>query len=201
MEIDFTKLANRKTAICDKEVYLEFSVLVPIIKTGSEFSLLFEVRSEKLAKQPNEICFPGGKIESFENARQAALRETTEELLIPEADIDVIAELDTIVTPFNRILYPFAGKLHEYNGTFNSEEVKETFIVPLSFFLENAPLRHDINISMKPAEGFPYHMVQDGRDYPWGKGKYPVYFYTYENKIIWGLTARIIKNFVNLLGS
>ncbi|HQE65663.1 MAG TPA: NUDIX domain-containing protein [Bacillota bacterium] len=82
MEVDFTKLVNRKTAISDKEVYLEFSVLVPIIKTGSEFSLLFEVRSEKLAKQPNEICFPGGKIESFENARQAALRETTEELLI-----------------------------------------------------------------------------------------------------------------------
>ncbi|HOH89597.1 MAG TPA: hypothetical protein PLT56_05330, partial [Bacillota bacterium] len=55
-------------------------------------------------------------------------------------------------------------------GTFKSEEVKETFIVPLSFFLENAPLHHDINISMKPVEGFPYHMVRDGRDYPWGKG-------------------------------
>jgi len=42
MEMDFTKLVNRKTAICDKEVYLEFSVLVPIIKTGSEFSLLLK---------------------------------------------------------------------------------------------------------------------------------------------------------------
>jgi len=42
-------------------------------------------------------------------------------------------------------------------------------------------------------------MIQKGRDYPWGKGQYPVYFYTYEDKIIWGLTARIINNFVNLL--
>lgn len=201
MKIDFTKLINRKTAVCDKEIYREFSVLVPIIKTGNEYSLIFEVRSENLTKQPNEICFPGGKIEKFESARQAAVRETTEELLIPEAYINVVAELDTVVTPFNSILYPFAGKLNSYKGTFNTEEVKEIFTVPLSFFLENAPLCHYINVRMKPKEDFPYHMVQEGRDYPWGKGKYPVYFYVYENKIIWGLTARIIRNFTNLLSS
>jgi 8-oxo-dGTP pyrophosphatase MutT (NUDIX family) len=199
MDMDFKKLIGRKATICDREIYRESSVLVPIIKNRDGHSLLFEIRSENLSKQPNEICFPGGKIESFENARQAALRETSEELLIPGLDIDVIAELDTVVTPFNSILYPFVGELHEYTGTFNREEVKETFVVPLSFFIDNDPLHHDINVRMKPKEDFPYHMVQEGRDYPWGKGQYPVYFYTYENKIIWGLTARIIKNFVNLL--
>ena len=56
MKIDFTKLINRKTAVCDKEIYREFSVLIPIIKTGNEYSLIFEVRSENLTK-PNEICF------------------------------------------------------------------------------------------------------------------------------------------------
>lgn len=130
MDMDFTKLINRKTTICDKEIYREFSILIPIIKTAGQYSLLFEVRSENLIKQPNEICFPGGKIEDLESAQQAALRETSEELLIPETDIDIIAELDTVVTPFNSILYPFAGKLCEYKGTFNHEEVKETFSVP-----------------------------------------------------------------------
>ncbi|MDD4504384.1 MAG: CoA pyrophosphatase [Clostridiaceae bacterium] len=199
MDIDFSKLIHRKTTICDREIYREFSVLVPIIKTDNGHSLLFEIRSENLSKQPNEICFPGGKIERLENTQQAAVRETSEELLIPEASINVIAKLDTIVAPFNSILYPFIGELKEYFGTFNPEEVKETFIVPLSFFIDTAPLHHDINIRMKPKEDFPYHMIQEGRYYPWGKGQYPVYFYTYENKIIWGLTARIIKNLVSIL--
>lgn len=199
MNVDFAKIIGRKATICDREIYMEFSVLIPVIKTGNEHSLLFEVRSESLSKQPNEICLPGGKIERLENKQQAAVRETSEELLIPESSVNIIAELDTVVTPFNSILYPFAGELHEYARTFNPEEVRNVFTVPLSFFIDNDPLRHDIDVRMKPREDFPYHMIQEGRDYPWGKGRYPVYFYTYEDKIIWGITARIIRNFVSLL--
>lgn len=199
MNIDFTKLTNRKSTICDREIYREFSILVPIINSGKDVSLLFEIRSENLSKQPNEICFPGGKIERLENAQQAAVRETSEELLIPEASISVKAELDTVVTPFNSILYPYVGELYNYSGTFNHEEVKEIFLVPLSFFINAEPVRYDINISMRPEEDFPYHMIPQGKDYPWGKGRYPEYFYSYEDKIIWGITARIIRNFVSLL--
>jgi 8-oxo-dGTP pyrophosphatase MutT (NUDIX family) len=199
MNIDLAKLYNRKAAICDREIYKESSVLVPLIGSGKDMSLVFEVRSANLYSQPNEICFPGGKIEEFESAKQAAVRETSEELMIPESNINIIAELDTIVTPFNSILYTFAGELDEYAGTFNPEEVKEIFSVPLYFFVNTNPLRHDINITMKPKGDFPYQMIQKGRDYPWGKGQYPVYFYIYEDKIIWGLTARIINNYVEIL--
>ncbi|HPL54181.1 MAG TPA: CoA pyrophosphatase, partial [Bacillota bacterium] len=191
--MDFTKLAGRKTNICDREIYKEFSVLIPVIKADRHF-LLFEIRSESLNNQPNEICFPGGRIESLESKQQAAVRETSEELLIPESQISIIAELDTVVTPFNSILYPFVGELREYKGTFNTEEVRSVFTVPMSFFIDTAPLCHDIDIKMRPREDFPYHMVQEGRNYPWGKGRYPVYFYTYEDRIIWGITARIINN-------
>ncbi|HOE56949.1 MAG TPA: CoA pyrophosphatase [Bacillota bacterium] len=200
MNMDFTKLAGRKTNICDREIYKEFSVLIPVIKADRHF-LLFEIRSESLNNQPNEICFPGGRIESLESKQQAAVRETSEELLIPESQISIIAELDTVVTPFNSILYPFVGELREYKGTFNTEEVRSVFTVPMSFFIDTAPLCHDIDIKMRPREDFPYHMVQEGRNYPWGKGRYPVYFYTYEDRIIWGITARIINNFVSLLTS
>ena len=49
MSIDFSKLSNRKPTICDRETYHEFSVLVPIVQTSVGKSLLFEIRSEKLA--------------------------------------------------------------------------------------------------------------------------------------------------------
>ena len=199
MNIDYTKVIDRKVTICDEEIYSKFSVLIPLIKTGEEYSLIFETRSENLSKQPNEICFPGGKIENFENARQAAVRETSEELLIPESSIDIIAELDTVVTPFNSILYPFAGELDEYAGTFNPEEVRSIFSVPMSFFVNTNPLQYDVIVKMNPEESFPYHLIPEGRDYPWSKGRYPIYFYIYEDKTIWGITARIVNNLIKVL--
>lgn len=199
MNIDFAKLINRKATVSDREIYRESSVLVPIIESDKDKYLLFEVRSENLNKQPNEICFPGGKVEKFENTQQAAVRETSEELLIPESSIDVISELDTVVTPFNSIIYPYVGKLSGYSGTFNPEEVKEIFRVPLPYLLETEPLCFYLDVYMKPQRDFPYEMIQEGRDYPWGRGKYPVYFYIYNNRIIWGITARIINNFIQVL--
>ncbi|MGE5630916.1 MAG: NUDIX hydrolase [Caulobacteraceae bacterium] len=201
MKLDFAKLKNRDTSFCDIEIYREHSVLVPMVKTGESYSLLFEIRAEKLNKQPNEICFPGGKIEKKESKQEAAIRETAEELLLPVSNIEIWGELDTVVTPFNTIIYPFAGQLNKYTGTYNADEVKDVFLVPLSFFIETNPLCHNIDIRMVPKEDFPYNMIQKGRNYPWGRGRYPVYFYTYDNKIIWGITARIIKNFIQIVKS
>jgi 8-oxo-dGTP pyrophosphatase MutT (NUDIX family) len=199
MSIDFSKLSNRKPTICDRETYHEFSVLVPIVQTSVGKSLLFEIRSEKLSNQPNEICFPGGKIENMESPQHAAVRETSEELLITENSIKTIGELDTIVTPFNSIIYAFVGELVEYSGTFSPEEVKNVFSVPLSFFEKTKPIRSFIDIKMKPGADFPYENIREGRNYPWGKGRYPVYFYIFEDKIIWGITARIVHNFLSIL--
>lgn len=199
MKSDFAKLKNRKINICGRNLYREFSVLVPIVERPEGYSLLFEVRSENLNKQPNEICFPGGKIEDLEENLKAAIRETSEELLISENTIEVVGELDTLITPFNTVIYPFAGLLHDYHDTYSTDEVQEIFYVPLSFLMETEPLCHHIDIEMKPKESFPYEMIQMGKNYHWLKGKYPVYFYTYENKIIWGITARIAYNFIEVL--
>jgi coenzyme A diphosphatase NUDT7 len=193
------KLNNRKANICGRDFCKEFSVLVPIVEKDGEYHILYEVRAESLNNQPNEICFPGGRIEAHEESAEAAIRETSEELLIPKSDIEISGELDTLVTPFNSVIYPFAGLLKAYRGTFNPDEVKEVFSVPLSYLMETEPLCHYIDIEMKPREGFPYEMIQEGKQYPWAKGRYPVYFYTYQDKIVWGITARITHNFIELL--
>ncbi len=199
MKAYLEKLKNRKISICGRDLYKEFSVFVPIVERAEGYSLLFEVRSENLNQQPNEICFPGGKIENHEENMRAAVRETSEELLLPENRIEVTGELDTLVTPFNTIIYPFTGLLYDYKGTYSPDEVKEVFYVPLSFLMETKPSCYYLSTEMKPGEDFPYDMVPWGRDYPWGRGKYPVYFYTYKDKIIWGITARIAYNFIEIL--
>jgi len=199
MKADLKKLDNRKGNICDHDSYKQFSVLIPILESSGDHSLLFEVRSEKLNHQPNEICFPGGRIEASEDSIRAAIRETSEELLLPEDKISILGELDILVTPFNTLIYPFAGILKDYKGTFNPDEVKETFMVPLSFLMETEPLCRYIDVQMMPGDDFPYEMIQQGIDYPWRQGKYPVYFYVYNERIIWGITARITKNFIDIL--
>lgn len=199
MKAELEKLRNRKSNICDNASYKEFSILVPLIEGSEGHSLLFEVRAESLNHQPNEICFPGGRIEASENSEKAAIRETSEELLIPEDRIELLGELDKLVTPFDILIYSYAGILHDYQGSYSRDEVKETFLVPLAFLMEAEPSCHYIDVQMTPGDDFPYEMIQQGSSYTWKSGKYPVYFYVYKERIIWGITARIIKNFIDIL--
>ena len=196
------RILNFKTkpiSISGRHNYTEFSVLIPILEKRNNYELLYEIRSENLKNQPNEICFPGGKIEKGESKEEAAKRETVEELLIDSDDVNIIGPSDIMVTPFNTIVYPYVGIIKNYEYTYNNDEVKEVFTVPLSFFLYNEPQCHYIDVSLAPQNDFPYHLIQKGKDYRWGKGKYPVYFYIYKDKIIWGITARITYDFIKYI--
>jgi 8-oxo-dGTP pyrophosphatase MutT (NUDIX family) len=179
----------------DQDAHDSYAVLMPVLKKTK--SVLFEVRSNKLLRQPNEICFPGGKIESGETPQQSAVRELSEELMVSPDKVEVVAPLDILVKQDVSIIYPFIGYLSDYQGTFDSREVEETFLVPLEFFLKNEPLVYTTEISVKPGPGFPHHLIGT-ENYPWHKGESPVLFYLYEDKVIWGLTARIVLNAVKL---
>ncbi|NLM43563.1 MAG: CoA pyrophosphatase [Clostridiales bacterium] len=193
------KFKTKPISISECDNYTEFSVLIPILINKNNYELLYEIRSENLKNQPNEICFPGGKIEKGESKEEAAKRETVEELLIDSDDVNIIGPSDIMVTPFNTIVYTYVGIIKNYEYTYNNDEVKEVFTVPLSFFLYNEPQCHYIDVSLAPQNDFPYHLIQKGKDYRWGKGKYPVYFYIYKDKIIWGITARITYDFIKYI--
>ncbi len=192
------KLKGKTPVISNYECYNRSSILIPLIKTDEDLLVLFEIRSENLKKQPNEICFPGGGIEQGENELSAAIRETQEELLLDPKDIFIIGPSKTLITPFNYIIYTFVGIINHYNYTYNSE-VNEVFTVPLSYLLNQTPLCHSISVNMEPREDFPFHLIQKGKSYEWGKSEYPVYFYIYKDKIIWGITARIVYDFISLI--
>ncbi len=181
-----------------------YGILVPIINIGGDLHLLFEVRSHRLRRQPGEICFPGGKKESNETFKEAAIREAVEELNILKSSIEILGKLPSVGTHYNNIIYPFVGILHDVNFKeidFNRAEVDHIFSVPIDFFLENPPLEHFIETQPNPLGDFPIHLLPNGEDYPWFKGKYQVYFYQYGSYVIWGLTAKTIKNFVDIIST
>lgn len=194
-------LQNRDRSILGFENFSKYSVLLPIVEKNGESHLLFEVRSLKLRRQPGEICFPGGRIDKTDKNEQfTAIRETTEELGIEPAKIENVAPLDFLVNPFGTIVYPFVGTLSkdvEINP--NKAEVEEVFAVPLSYLMETKPDIYHIRFNLEPEKGFPFDKIPGGENYNWQERKMEEHFYYYEDKVIWGLTARILTHFLDII--
>lgn len=181
--------------------YRHFSVMIPIIEIDGDPHVIYEVRSESLRSQPGEICFPGGKVELGEHHAETALRETCEELNLDREDIDVIGQIDDIVTPFNMYIHVYVGILDiDFEDIeSNEDEVKELFAVPLAYLFdcEIQEFKTESLIQLPP--DFPYDKINSGREYNWHTGKYPVLFIDFEDRTIWGITARITASFVRTL--
>lgn len=176
------------------------AVLIPLVEVDGETHVLFEIRSHQLKSQPGEICFPGGKVEQDDaSEKEAALRETCEELGIELEDVEIIDGLGVLVHPSSSSIFSFVGKIIDNTKIVPNEEVSEVFTVPLSYLMNYEPEIHYIQVKIQPEEEFPFELIPDGRDYKWRNVRLPEYFYRYEDQIIWGLTARILHEFIELL--
>jgi 8-oxo-dGTP pyrophosphatase MutT (NUDIX family) len=186
----------------------EFSVLLPLVEKDGELHILYEIRADDLDVQPGEVSFPGGAIETGETAREAAVRETTEELGVVSQDITVLAELNYLATYSNLTLYCFLGVL-PYPALESTEanraEVKETFLVPLSFFWETEPAVYVNHLVVEPDPSLPLEIITPKDGYTWRTGTNEVLIYTWPDpgagtdRVIWGMTAALTRDFIRLL--
>lgn len=178
------------------------SVLIPLVKKDNSYFILFQLRSKTMKHQPGEICFPGGKIEDNELPLEACLRETYEEIGIKEDDINIISPLDIYVSHANLIIHPFLGLIKDMNNlNINKSEVDHVFLVPLKYLLDYDVTCYTNDVKIIPSDDFPYHKIPHKENYKFAKGDYPVWFYEYKNYVIWGITARILENFLEFIKS
>jgi coenzyme A diphosphatase NUDT7 len=195
------KVKSHTPSILGNEDFSKFAILLPLIQVDNEVHILFEVRSHNLRRQPGEICFPGGRIDRQDKTEMdAALRETKEELGISHEDISNVFPLDYLVSPFGMIVYTFVGFINSPESIKpNPSEVGDIFSVPLSFFLEAKPQIYQVNFNVKPEENFPFDLIVGGQNYNWRTRQTDEYFYIYKDKVIWGLTAKILSHFVEMV--
>jgi 8-oxo-dGTP pyrophosphatase MutT (NUDIX family) len=155
-------------------------VLIPLVRRGGSWSVLFTVRSANLAAHGGQISFPGGSVEAGEGLEDAARREAEEEVGIPRERVELIGRLDDLVTHSGFLVAPFAGIIDE-PGSFRMQEseVVEIFEVPLEALLD---------------PGTP-----EVRYVPFRGTDYPAYFYRYGRFEIWGLTGRMLKAFLDMV--
>ena len=141
--------------------------------------VIYTLRSNKVSSHQGEVSFPGGMQEESDTSLIiTALRESEEEIGLPQNCVKILGSLDTMVSRFNVSVTLFVGVIPgdvELNSS--SEEIEACFRVPLSFLLKDKRYRNDeVN-----RNGETFYMPA----------------YKYSSYVIWGLTAMITVNFLN----
>lgn len=156
------------------------AVLIPIVAVP-EPTLIFTVRTDTLPSHKGQISFPGGSIDEIDgSAVVAALREAQEEVGLDPSEVEVLGELDafpTYVSGF--VVHPVVGWLPAVpHLTPNPTEVAEVLHVPIT----------ELNEEIRAEPGFSH------RDQT-----YPTEAWVWNDHVIWGVTARIIRSFLSTL--
>lgn len=180
----------------------KFSVLIPLVRFGDRWEIIYELRAKHMNTQPGEVSFPGGKVEKGESFKTTAIRETTEELGVKAEKIMILGELDFLVSYANFTIHCFLGHLDIEDMSeikINPDEVDHIFTVPVDHLINTEPLAYELSLKTEDNEDFPYELIPKGREYNFREGKHRVLFYQYNDYIIWGLTARLTKQLVDIV--
>ena len=82
--------------------------------------------------------------ESDTSLIMTALRESEEEIGLPQNCVEILGSLDTMVSRFNVSVTPFVGVIpREVELNTTSQEIEACFRVPLSFLLKDKRYRND----------------------------------------------------------
>ncbi|MHA6261467.1 NUDIX hydrolase [Sporosarcina sp. CAU 1771] len=196
------QLNEKQSLFIGEENAFRAAILIPLVQVENEWHILFEVRSQTMRKQPGDISFPGGRIDPTDpSPMAAALRETSEELGVDPKTITIVEKLSPYVASSSFVVYPFVGII-DYDqiiDSYNKEEVEEVFIVPVKWLLNHEPYMHIISVEPTPARDFPYDKIMNGANYQWRSHPMEEWFFDYKGYTIWGLTARILKHFIEII--
>lgn len=151
------------------------AVILPIYKDEGE-GVLFTRRTDNLPRHAGQVSFPGGRMEKDdESLLDTALREIHEEVGLPPERVDIVGRLDDIDTTTGYSIRPFVGEVpSDYPYRVQEEEVDTLIFAPVDELTR--PSIHET----RTHEG------------------YRVHYFHYDEYTIWGATAGILVQFLEV---
>lgn len=179
------QLSNNSTDVSDSsQTHLsEAAVLIPIFYKKPDWHLLFIRRTESVQHHKGQVAFPGGMREAEDASLiDTALRETYEEIGLAPADVRILGQLEPVVSITNFSITPVVGYF-TWPYTYNPSpfEVSRIFSIPLRWLSEKS--NHEARIFETPEGVF----------------RNVIYFDEYDNELLWGITARITLNLIDII--
>jgi 8-oxo-dGTP pyrophosphatase MutT (NUDIX family) len=151
---------------------------VLIIIYGNDPFIIMTKKARNLKVHAGEIAFPGGKWCEKETAEETAIRETKEELGLEVSKEQIIGQLDNVVTlNSNYSITPFVAILDKVPSLVANSEVESILHIPLVSFLNTI----------------------DEDEIPEHRSINEMYTFTFEKHIIWGASARMLRQIFMLL--
>jgi 8-oxo-dGTP pyrophosphatase MutT (NUDIX family) len=150
------------------------AVLIAITDRSAP-GVILTVRREHMRTHAGQVAFPGGRIDSGEDAVTAALREAHEELVLDSATVEVIGSIEPYRTVTSYVVTPVIGVIPpDLPLTPHEHEVADWFEAPLDFLLD--PVNQQRQSALfQGEERHYYEIIWNGRR-------------------IWGATAAMIVN-------
>ena len=159
------------------------SVLILLFPDKEDIKVILIRRTIYIGAHSGQISFPGGRYETADkNLINTATRETEEEIGINRKDIHITGGLTSVYIPVSDFLVsPFVGYMW-YKPAFiiDAKEVAEVLEVSLNELLDESIIKSkEINITDDVSTKAPFYDI---------KGHH-----------IWGATAMIISEFIEIL--
>jgi NTP pyrophosphohydrolases including oxidative damage repair enzymes len=168
--------SSRKAAV--------LALLIPDLKKGFEYPSLTFIRRPAHPKDQHsgQIGFPGGGLEDQDKSyAECALRETFEEIGVPQRKIHLLGALTPLyVYASNNLVYPYVGyTLDHPEFVLQESEVAEVITCPVQHFNEPSAIKYkDLKVRGVQLNQVPY---------------FDLY-----GHVLWGATAMMVSEFIHL---
>jgi 8-oxo-dGTP pyrophosphatase MutT (NUDIX family) len=166
----------------DHDVHLKCAaVLVPLVWQEDEWHLLYTRRTDKVESHKGQVSFPGGACDDGETTpEETALREAEEEIGVNPNEVRVLGSLANLITITYFRVTPVVGVI-KWPAVFRvgEHEVARVFTIPLGWLANSSNRwqfeRHELKRPL-------------------------IAYHPYDGELLWGATARITVDFLNVLG-
>jgi len=157
------------------------AVLLPIYRKQGEYYLVFTKRTEQMKAHKGQISFPGGAYQAGDGTLlDTALRECAEEIGLVADKVEILGSLDDVITlTSNFIIAPFVAVIPwPCEFKVSTKEIEEIIEAPISALLDRSCFHEKTEIiNGESVASYSYH---------------------YQGRVVWGATAIILNQFLDI---